>query len=173
MSGSPKFPPLARRTGNCCAGEILNKQSEKTADEWMEIYLQDGNIAAEPYRTSVQAMAHPAVVANDTVVTIDDPRVGPMRTLAPLVDLKDTPGEPSGPAPDVGQHNAEWLAPLPPAPANVRPPRCGRRRRAGPSFVRRYRPGFGDHPGRALCRRFAGRPRRASHQDRCYRPAVG
>ena len=78
----------------------------------MEIYLEDGNIAAEPYRTSVQAMDHPAVVANGTVVTIDDPRVGPMRTLAPLVDLKETPGEPSGPAPDVGQHNAEVLGRL-------------------------------------------------------------
>ncbi len=89
--------------------EILEKQREKIADQWMEIYLEDGNIAAEPYRTSVQAMDHPAVVANGTVVTIDDPRVGPMRTLAPLVDLKETPGEPSGPAPDVGQHNAEVL----------------------------------------------------------------
>ena len=73
----------------------------------MEIYLQDGNIAAEPYRNSIQAMDHPAVLSNGTVVTINDPRVGPMRTMAPLVDFKDTPGEPSGPAPDVGQHNAE------------------------------------------------------------------
>ena len=88
---------------------ILDKQLEKTADEWMELYLQDGNIAAEPYRSSVQAMDHPAVAANGTVVTIDDPRVGPLRTLAPLVDLKATPGEPSGPAPDVGQHDAEAL----------------------------------------------------------------
>ena len=89
--------------------EILKKQLEKTADEWMEIYLQDGNIAAEPYRNSIQAMDHPAVLSNGTVVTIDDPRVGAMRTLAPLVDFKDTPGKPSGPAPDVGQHNAEVL----------------------------------------------------------------
>jgi crotonobetainyl-CoA:carnitine CoA-transferase CaiB-like acyl-CoA transferase len=92
--------------------EILKKQLEKTADEWMEIYLQDGNIAAEPYRTSIQAMDHPAVLANGTVVTIHDPRVGQMRTLAPLVDLKDTPGEPSGSAPDMGQHNAEVLGRL-------------------------------------------------------------
>jgi crotonobetainyl-CoA:carnitine CoA-transferase CaiB-like acyl-CoA transferase len=86
--------------------EILQKQLEKTADEWMAMYLQDGNIAAEPYRTSIQAMDHPAVLANGAVVTIHDPRVGPVRTLAPLVDFKDTPGEPSGPAPDVGQHTA-------------------------------------------------------------------
>ena len=70
----------------------------------MEIYIEDGNIAAEPYRDSVEAMDHPAVVDNSLVVTIDDPRVGPMRTLPPIADLTETPGEPSGPAPDVGQH---------------------------------------------------------------------
>ena len=89
--------------------EILKKQLEKTAEEWMDIYLRDGNIAAEPYRNSIQAMDHPAVLSNGAVATINDPRVGPMRTLAPLVDLKDTPGEASGPAPDVGQHNTEVL----------------------------------------------------------------
>ena len=99
--------------------EILKKQLEKTAGEWMEIYLQDGNIAAEPYRNSIQAMDHPAVLSNGTVATIDDPRVGPLRTLAPLVDLKDTPGEPSGPAPDVGQHNAEVLGRLRQQPVAV------------------------------------------------------
>jgi crotonobetainyl-CoA:carnitine CoA-transferase CaiB-like acyl-CoA transferase len=92
--------------------EILKKQLEKTADEWMAMYLQDGNIAAEPYRTSIQAMDHPAVLANGAVVTIHDPRIGPLRTLAPLVDLKDTLGEPSGPAPDVAQHTAEVLGRL-------------------------------------------------------------
>ena len=107
-----KVPAIDLENRELLRREILNKQLEKTADEWMEIYLQDGNIAAEPYRDSVQAMDHPAVVSNGTVVTINDPRVGPMRTLAPLVDFKDTPGEPSGPAPDVGQHNAEVLGPL-------------------------------------------------------------
>ena len=104
-----RVPAVSTENRELLRREILDKQAERTSDEWMEIYLQDGNIAAEPYRTSVQAMDHPAVVANDTVVTLDDPRVGPMRTLAPLVDLKETPGAPSGPAPDVGQHSAEVL----------------------------------------------------------------
>ncbi len=112
-----RVPAVNEENRELLRREILKKQQEQTADEWMEIYLQDGNIAAEPYRTSVQAMDHPAVVANGTVVTIDDPRVGPMRTLAPLVDLKDTPGEPSGPAPDVGQHDAEVLGRLRQQPA--------------------------------------------------------
>ena len=107
-----KVPGITLENRELLRREILNKQVEKTADEWMEIYLQDGNIAAEPYRSSIQAMDHPAVLANGAVVTIDDPRVGPLRTLAPLADLKDTPGEPSGPAPEAGQHNSEVLGPL-------------------------------------------------------------
>ncbi len=102
-------PAISEENRERLRREILKKQLEKTADEWMEIYLQDGNIAAEPYRSSIQAMDHPAVLDNSAVVTIHDPRVGLMRTLAPLVDLKDTPGAPSGPAPDVGQHNADVL----------------------------------------------------------------
>jgi crotonobetainyl-CoA:carnitine CoA-transferase CaiB-like acyl-CoA transferase len=105
-------PALSTDNRELLRREILTKQLEKTADEWMETYLQDGNIAAEPYRTSVQAMDHPAVLANGTVVTIHDPRVGPLRTVAPLVDCKDTLGEPSGPAPDVGQHTADVLGRL-------------------------------------------------------------
>ncbi len=107
-----KVPAISLENREILRREILKKQAEKTADEWMDIYIQDGNIAAEPYRDSIQAMDHPAVVSNSAVVTIDDPRVGPMRTLAPLLDFKDTPGEPSGPAPDVGQHNAEILGRL-------------------------------------------------------------
>ena len=102
-----RAPAVSAENRELLRREILQRQLEKTAGEWMEIYLQDGDIAAEPYRTCVEAMDHPAVVANGTVVTVDDPRVGPMRTLAPLVDLKETPGEPSGPAPDVGEHDAE------------------------------------------------------------------
>ena len=109
---SKKVPAISVDNRELLRREILQKQLEKTADEWMEMYLQDGNIAAEPYRTCIQAMDHPAVLANGTVVTIHDPRVGPLRTVAPLVDFKDTPGEPSGPAPDMGQHTAEVLGRL-------------------------------------------------------------
>jgi crotonobetainyl-CoA:carnitine CoA-transferase CaiB-like acyl-CoA transferase len=107
-----QVPAISAENRELLRREILKKQLQKTADEWMAIYLQDGNIAAEPYRTCIQAMEHAAVHANGTVVTIHDPRLGAMRTLAPLVDLKDTPGTPSGPAPQVGQHTAAVLGRL-------------------------------------------------------------
>ena len=107
-----RTPALSVENRELLRREILEKQLEKSAGQWMEIYLADGDIAAEPYRNSIQAMDHPAVVANGTVATITDPRVGSLRTMAPLFDFKETPGEPSGPSPDVGQHSAEVLGRL-------------------------------------------------------------
>ena len=82
--------------------EILQKQLEKTADEWMEMYLQDGNIAAEPYRTSIQAMDHPAVLANGAVVTIHDPRVGASAHPGPARGFQGHPGRAKRPSPGCG-----------------------------------------------------------------------
>jgi crotonobetainyl-CoA:carnitine CoA-transferase CaiB-like acyl-CoA transferase len=115
-----RVPSLSKENRELLRREILKAQLEKSADEWMEIYLKDGEIAAEPYRDSIQAMNHPAVLDNRTVAEIHDPRVGPLRTLAPLVDLADTPGAPSGAAPDIGQHNSEVLGRLRPAAASGR-----------------------------------------------------
>ena len=52
-------PSISLENRELLRREVLKKQLEKTADEWMEIYLKDGNIAAEPYRNCVQAMDHP------------------------------------------------------------------------------------------------------------------
>src|SRR4029434_8953424 len=115
-----RVPGITSENRELLRREILKKQLEKTADEWMEIYLQNGEIAAEPYRNSIQAMNHSAVLDNRTVASIRDPRVGLLRTLAPLVEFADTPGAPSGPAPDVGQHNSEVLGRLRSAAAGGR-----------------------------------------------------
>ena len=116
-------PSISAENRELLRREILKAQLKKTAAEWMEIYLKDGNVAAEPYRTSVQAMDHPSVVLNNPAADVQDPRVGPMRQLGLLVDLKDTPGKVGGPAPDIGQHTAEVMARLAQgAPAQSGPP---------------------------------------------------
>jgi crotonobetainyl-CoA:carnitine CoA-transferase CaiB-like acyl-CoA transferase len=89
---------------------ILERMQEKTLDEWMDIYVKDGNIAAEPFLYTAEAMQHPQFVHNRHVVEINDPRVGPMKIVGLLADLADTPGEVGGPAPDLGQHTEEVLA---------------------------------------------------------------
>ena len=102
---------------------ILERMQEKTVDEWMEIYVEDGDIAAEPYLYTVEGMNHPQFVHNRHVVEIDDPRVGPMKVVGLVADLAETPGEVGGPAPDLGQHTEETLEGLtervPVAPAGA------------------------------------------------------
>ena len=89
---------------------MLEKMQEKTLDEWMELYIADGNIAAEPYSYTVEGMSHPQFVHNRHVVEIDDPSVGPLKIIGVLADLAETPGKVGGPAPELGQHTAEVLA---------------------------------------------------------------
>jgi len=88
---------------------ILERMQEKTIDEWMDIYVEDGNIAAEPYVYTLEGMKHEQFVHNGHVVEINDPRVGPMKIVGLLADLVDTPGEVGGPSPDLGQHTEEVL----------------------------------------------------------------
>ena len=89
---------------------VLKRAQEKTADEWMDIFInQTSNVAAETFLTTQEGMNHPQIVHNHHVVDVDDPTVGKMRQVGPLVRLDETPGSIKGPAPKVGQHNEEVL----------------------------------------------------------------
>ena len=100
---------------------MLEKVHEKTLDEWMAVLVGEaGNVAAEPYLTSEQALDHPQIVHNGNVQSLDDPGVGSTRQLGPMVNMKETPASSKGPAPALGQHTAEVLGRLEGA-ANRRP----------------------------------------------------
>lgn len=96
---------------------ILERALTKPADEWMEIFRANGNVAAEVFGTTAGALHHPDVVANGDVVEYDDPGVGRVRTVGGLAELTATPARLDRPAPTVGQHTAEVLDALAPAPA--------------------------------------------------------
>lgn len=96
---------------------ILERALTKTADEWMAIFRANGNVAAEVFGSTADALHHPDVVANGDVVEYDDPRVGRVRTVGGLAELTATPTRIGRPAPGVGQHTAEVLDGLGPAPA--------------------------------------------------------
>ena len=96
---------------------MLGKVQEKTLDEWMAILVgETGNVAAEPYLTSEQALDHPQIVHNGNVQSLDDPGVGSTRQLGPMVNMDGDPGQRQGPGPGVG-------------PAHRGGPRPPRRRR--------------------------------------------
>ena len=90
---------------------MLERLREKTFDQWMDLFLGEaGDVAAEPYMTSEEALDHPQMVHNGHVMEIDDPRAGATRQLGPMVLMHGTPGRAKGPAPGPGEHTAEVLA---------------------------------------------------------------
>lgn len=104
---------------------ILERMQERTADEWMDIFRADGNVAAEPFLTTAEALDHPDIVAAGDVITLDDPTIGPVRMVGPIAELTATPATVGAPAPAVGAHTAEVLAALSSGPRSTISPRAG------------------------------------------------
>ena len=106
-------PFLDQETVSSLERIMLEKVQEKTLDEWMAVFVGEaGNVAAEPYLTSEQALDHPQIVHNGNVQSLHDPIVGGTRQLGPMVNMRATPASTKGPAPAPGQHTAEVLVRL-------------------------------------------------------------
>ena len=90
---------------------ILERMQEKTTDEWMEIFRAQGNVAAEPFTPTHDAVENLDMAANGDTVTIDDPQLGPIQQLGPIAHLRETPADVSRPAPAVGEANGfSWTS---------------------------------------------------------------
>jgi crotonobetainyl-CoA:carnitine CoA-transferase CaiB-like acyl-CoA transferase len=74
--------------------------------------LLANNHAAEAIIPMEEAFAHPQVIANDMVATVDDPDLGPTTQMGVPIHMLGTPGAIRGPQPRPGEHNAEILAEL-------------------------------------------------------------
>ena len=88
---------------------ILLRVRERPAHAWMEIFRTNGNVAAEPWLTTQQALDHPDLVANGDVVDVAHPELGAVRWLGPIARLGGTPGRAGGPGPAPGAHTEEVL----------------------------------------------------------------
>lgn len=111
MLQDPRFsgPPSAwdEEAVESARDMILLRLQERTADEWMAVFRANGNVAAEPFRTTAQALEHPDVLANGDVVDVDDPEVGTLRTVGPMAELSRTPARIGRGAPDPGRHTED------------------------------------------------------------------
>ena len=84
---------------------ILERMQERSAEEWMEIFRASGNVAAEIFTPTNDALANLDMQANGDVVTLDDPQLGPVQQLGPIAQLEQTPAQIAHPAPAVGEAN--------------------------------------------------------------------
>jgi crotonobetainyl-CoA:carnitine CoA-transferase CaiB-like acyl-CoA transferase len=101
------------------------RMKEKTSEEWLELYLANGDVCADVIQTTQDALRHPQVVATGGTVEFDDPRVGRMLQVGPLAKLPGAPAEVRRAAPEPGEHTGEVLA-EPVTPVAVTAPTPGR-----------------------------------------------
>jgi crotonobetainyl-CoA:carnitine CoA-transferase CaiB-like acyl-CoA transferase len=91
--------------------EIRARMKTRRRDEWMEMFVEL-DVGADPFLTPDEFLAHPQMVENGRVVTVDDPEVGPCRQVGPLALFAGAPPFSSRPAPRLGQHTGQVLAEL-------------------------------------------------------------
>ena len=110
----PRFQSLPRVPDEEAREEVLRilleKMQEKTAEEWTEIFLANGDVASEPFLTTQEGLQHAQVLHNRNIVEIEDPVVGKTRQVGPLASFSETPATARTPAPSLGQHTEEVLA---------------------------------------------------------------
>ena len=82
--------------------------AKKTRDEWAEI-LNQTDILWAPVQDYLDVLSDPQAIANEYVVEIEHPNVGPIKMLGLPIKLSETPGKVRTPAPELGQHTEEVL----------------------------------------------------------------
>ncbi len=88
---------------------VQERMRERTADEWMAAYLENGNVCGDTIQTTQMALEHPQVVEAGYLAELDDPRVGHMIQIGALVNLPGAPASIARPAPRPGEHTKEVL----------------------------------------------------------------
>ncbi|MEQ9451764.1 MAG: CoA transferase [Pseudomonadales bacterium] len=69
---------------------MLARIQEKTADEWLDLCIENGGVVAGRYQTTQAAMQEPDIIANGHVYTDADG----VKQLGPLARLSKTPAQP-------------------------------------------------------------------------------
>jgi crotonobetainyl-CoA:carnitine CoA-transferase CaiB-like acyl-CoA transferase len=96
--------------------ELRSRMKTRTQAEWMDCFINDYDIGADPFLEPRDFLSHPQMVANDRVLTITDPEVGTVAQPGKLADFSVTPATLATRAPTLGEHQS-LLATVP----NVEP----------------------------------------------------
>lgn len=87
--------------------KIRRAMQNRSQDGWMELF-RAADIGADPFLTESEFLAHPQMLANDRIAQFDDPLVGAVTMVGPLVLASGTPAW-IRPGADAGDISAiEW-----------------------------------------------------------------
>ncbi len=82
---------------------INDVTTKRSTEEWLTIF-KENQVAAGPINTVEDLFRDPQVLASDLVVTLQHPKAGEIRLLAPPFKLSKTPATVDMPPPLLGQH---------------------------------------------------------------------
>jgi crotonobetainyl-CoA:carnitine CoA-transferase CaiB-like acyl-CoA transferase len=103
-----RFSSLEARAGNADAinGIVAEWCKGRTLSD-IEQTLVDAQVPVSGVYSIEQIVADPQVQARDSIVTVDDPVLGPIKQQAPVPRLDRTPTRVARGAPRLGEHNEE------------------------------------------------------------------
>lgn len=112
LAGDERFESNEKRVrGRSELHSVLDPVfASRTTDEWIKI-LDSADLICGPLLSYPELVTAEQVRENRSVITIDHPATGPVRTVASPARFSQTPSVASRPAPPiVGEHTAEILA---------------------------------------------------------------
>ncbi len=89
---------------------MLEGVRQRSVEEWQAVFDADKDVFAEVYLSGLELFDHPQIVHDSHAVAVEDPGVGPLRQMGPLVKMSSTPADPTRRAPTVDEHGAELRA---------------------------------------------------------------
>jgi crotonobetainyl-CoA:carnitine CoA-transferase CaiB-like acyl-CoA transferase len=113
LEHDPKFSTVEDRHKN--AEELVSifdkKLASKTRDEWVEIFKKGGVICA-PIQTTAEVVNDPQAIANEYIITVDEPGGGKTKQVGFPWMFSETPTSVRRVAPGLGEHSEEILLEL-------------------------------------------------------------
>ena len=109
---------------------IRARMRTRTQSEWIDVFTERFDVGADPFLVPDEFLAHPQMTINGRIVVIEDPVVGPVTQIGPLVLMSETPAEITRAAPGLGADSGSvvWtprVAPSVRASAEPRGPLAG------------------------------------------------
>jgi crotonobetainyl-CoA:carnitine CoA-transferase CaiB-like acyl-CoA transferase len=103
--------PDGMLTGNFLYPMLVEAFKKFPSDAWVAAGEAAG-MGVALVRSPAEALGDPSFLADGCVVEVDDPEVGPIRHLGPVLEFSATPARVQGPAPHPGEHthqvDTEW-----------------------------------------------------------------
>ena len=88
---------------------IAAKTMQKNSTQWMKLFIENGNVAAEEWNSTLASMRHPQIIHNQDVWSHKDKELGLIKQLGPLAHFSNNKAQHPGGKPKINQHyNYAW-----------------------------------------------------------------